>query len=514
MIINYTPVKNNKAALFLFFIFCLSFAFQSCKKSRSDMGKELFTKTKNKVYKDVTPEGFAPVFQKLLDEKKSTLNNGGIISDYYASHDYDPVLLMDHLTKDDVKFVPYYLNKANDHGLDPKLFKAREIDSLLDKIYAKKSIKTLDEVYQDMAQVELLMANALISYSNDLQFGILNPHKIYARYYTATKRPDTAFMTHVFAVKNFKAYLDSIQPQSPQYKAIQKAMVAGYVAPGQTKVETQRTLVANLERLRWKNKPTEDRYVIVNIADFRLDVMNNGKSELNMKVCVGEGRNKDHSNTLVEYDDSDKVDRPFSRETPQLNSMINMAQANPVWNIPESIANKEIIVAAQKDPYYLAGKNINVYKNDKLVEDPETIDWGNASASEYSFKQQPGADNSLGKIKFLFPNKSSVYLHDTPAQLPFKQEMRAVSHGCVRLEKPLEFARALFGDGTEKFKKIETLMSQDKSEPTDLVLPKKVPVYLTYITGWVDEAGQMQIRPDVYGLDIVLYAHLQKLIRG
>lgn len=478
------------------------------------MGKELFSKTKNKVYKDVTPEGFAPVFQKLLEEQKSSLNNAGIITAYYASHDYDPVLLLDHLAKDDVKWVPYYLNKANDHGLDPKLFKAREIDSLLDKLYAKKSIKTLNDAYMDMAKAELLMANALISYSNDLQFGIINPRRIYARYYTATKRPDTAFMNHVFEVKNLKSYLDSIQPQSPQYKAIQKAMVDGYVAPGQTKEETQRTLVANLERLRWKNKPTEDRYVIVNIADFRLDVMNGGKSELNMKVCVGEGRNKDYTNSLVEYSDSDKTDRPFSRETPQLNSMINMAQVNPVWNIPESIANKEIIVDARKDPYYLAGKNINVYKNGKLVEDPETVDWGSATASEYSFKQQPGDDNSLGKIKFLFPNESSVYLHDTPAKLPFGKEMRAVSHGCVRLEKPLEFARAMFGDGTKKFQMIEKLMGEDKSEPTDLVLPKKVPVYLTYITCWVDEAGKMQIRNDVYGLDIVLYAHLQKIIRG
>lgn len=476
------------------------------------MGKILFKKTKNKVFKDVTPDGFAPVFQQVLEQQKSKLNNAGIIADYYQHNDYDPVLLMDHIENDDIKNVVTYYNNAGQHGLDPKLFQSAQIDTLLHRFYDKKKLKQLDEAYRDMAQMELLLANSLINYSNALQFGVINPRRIYARYFTATARPDTTFMKHVFEVTSFKNYLDSIQPKKPEYLALQKSLADGYVAPGLTLQETQRVLTVNLERLRWRNKPSENRYVIVNIADYRLDVINNGASELNMKVCVGEGRNKDQQSSLVEYEDSDKVDRPFSRETPQLNSMINEAQANPVWNIPESIAGKEIIVEAQKDPYYLSNKNINVYRDGKLVEDPETIDWGSASATEYSFKQQPGEDNALGKIKFLFPNKSSVYLHDTPAKLPFTKEMRAVSHGCVRLEKPLDFARALFGDGSKKYTLVEKLMGQDKSEPTDISVSPKMPVYITYITCWPDAAGQIQVRPDVYGLDIVLYAHLQKLM--
>jgi murein L,D-transpeptidase YcbB/YkuD len=476
------------------------------------MGKELFKKTKNKVFKDVTPEGFAPVFEKVLEQQKSKLTNANIISAYYHNNEFDPILVMEHLSNDDAKSLVTYYNNAGQHGLNPKLFQSAQLDSLLHKFYNKKGIKTLDEAYTDMAQLELLMANSLINYSNALQYGVINPRKIYARYFTKTLRPDTAFMTHVFGVQNFKAYLDSIQPKDPQYLALQKSLADDYTAPGLTQQETQRILIVNLERLRWKNKPTEARYVIVNIPNYQLDIMNGGKSELNMKVCVGEGRNKDQSNNLVEYEDSDKVDRPFSRETPQLNSMINEAQVNPIWNIPESIVGKEIIVEAQKDPYYLSNKNINVYKDGKLVEDPETIEWNANSASEYSFKQQPGADNSLGKIKFLFPNKSSVYLHDTPAKEPFNRTMRAVSHGCVRLEKPLEFARALFGDGSKKFQLIEKFMSQDKSEPTDLSLSPKLPVYITYVTCWQDAAGQVQTRPDVYGLDIVLFVHLARLI--
>jgi murein L,D-transpeptidase YcbB/YkuD len=308
-----------------------------------------------------------------------------------------------------------------------------------------------------------------------------------------------------------KHYLDSIQPKDPQYLMLQKALLAGGQAQGMTKEETTRYLVVNMERLRWKNKPTQSKYVIVNIPDYTLDVMENGKSVLNMKVCVGEGRNKDNQNTLADYDESDKVDRPFSRETPQLNSMIHSVQVNPVWNIPQSIASKEIMVEAAQDPYYLANKNIDVYENGKVVEDPETINWASVSKDKYEFKQRPGDDNSLGKIKFLFNNKSSVYLHDTPAKAAFNNAMRAVSHGCVRLGDPQALAREIFGEG-ETYQKIAQYMGEDNPKPTTIAVPKKIPVYITYVTCWADSTGTLQYRPDVYGLDIVLYGHLQKFL--
>jgi murein L,D-transpeptidase YcbB/YkuD len=490
----------------------LLLTFQGCKK-RSEMAEVLYKKTQNKVFKDITPEEFAVVFQKTLAAQQSHLNNSAFITSYYKQHGFEPVLLMQHLPNDDLKNVALMYNKASEHGLDPSIFYPEKVEALLNKFYDKKKIKTTDEAYQDMANLELLLANSLISYSNAMQYGIISPRKIYSRYFTKTLRPDSVSMKQVFTASNLKTYLDSIQPKDPQYIALQKALADGYTAPDLSKEETQRALIVNLERLRWKNKPTEARYVLVNIPDFQLNIINNGKSELNMKVCVGEGRNKNYTANLVEYEDSDKVDRPFSRETPQLNSMINEAQVNPIWNIPQSIAGKEIIVEAQKDPYYLSNKNINVYKDGKLIEDPEIIEWNANSASEYSFKQQPGADNSLGKIKFLFPNKSSVYLHDTPAKAAFNKSMRAVSHGCVRLERPLDFALALFGD-SDKYKLIQKCMTEDKTEPTDLALPKKMPVYITYITCWPDETGQLQFRKDVYGLDIVLYAHLQKFLKA
>ncbi|MBB5395313.1 L,D-transpeptidase family protein [Mucilaginibacter sp. AK015] len=504
-------IKKSAAPLVLALFVLSTLTLQSCKKSRSDLGKELYKKTHNKVFKDATPEGLAQVFKKMLADERSKVANPNLITAFYEENGYDPVFVMDHIFNGDVDITATYFEKAGQHGLDPSMFKANQIKELVAKFKDKKAIKNLDEAYHDIAELEILTANSLINYSNALEYGMVSPRKIYARYFTETKRPDSASMLKTLHANNLKAYLDSIQPKDPQYLMMQKALIAGGAAKGMTQEETNRYLVVNMERLRWKNKPTQSKYVIVNIPDYRLDVMENGHSILNMKVVVGEGRNVDNTNSLVEYDESDKIDRPFSRETPQLNSMIHSVQVNPVWNIPQSIASKEIMVEAAKDPYYLDNKGIDVFEGGKKIENPETIDWANAPKDKYEFKQRPGDDNSLGKIKFLFKNNSSVYLHDTPAKTAFSQNVRALSHGCVRLGDPQALAKAVFGDGPT-YQKIVKDMSEDKPDPTTIALPKKMPVYITYVTCWVDETGTLQYRPDVYGLDIVLYGHLQKFL--
>ena len=510
-----TTKLSSKTAIFLFLLFftMLSVALFSCKKKvRSDISKVLYGETKNKAFKDLDADSFAAVMKNTLEQKRNTLTNPKLITAYYESQDYEPMLILKYLPKQELKALPEYLLKAADHGLEPQIFRAAMIDSLVQKFYDKKAIKTKGEAYQDLADLEMLIANAMINYSNALQFGILSPRRIYANYYTETKRPDSLSMMHVFGVKDLKTFLDSIQPKDPQYLALQNALKGGAIAGGMTKEESARILKANLERLRWKNKPTQDKYVLVNIADFRLDVIEKGKSVMNMKVCVGEGRNKDYTADLKEYDETGlSKDRPFSRETPQLNSMIHSVQVNPVWNIPQSIATNEITKYAASDRYYLSNKNIDVYKDGQLVEDPETIDFSAPDAGKiYTFKQRPGDDNSLGKIKFLFKNNLSVYLHDTPAKAAFNQPMRAVSHGCVRVERPLDLARALFGEG-EKYQTISKEMQSEIPEAKDIALSPKVPVYLTYFTAWSDEQGVIQFRKDVYGLDIVLDSYLQRL---
>ncbi|WP_254070763.1 L,D-transpeptidase family protein [Pedobacter sp. L105] len=482
------------------FIMGVLLMLQGCHKSKSDLGNTLFTETGNKVFKKIDNDAFAEVFKKELAYHQN-LGYPGLTAAFYEQNGYEPVMILKNIHNKGMQLLFSYFNKAGEHGLDPGFFRAQEFGALINKLYDKNGIKTVNEAYHTLARLELLTANSLISYSNALQYGVVSPKSIYTAYYTDTKRPDSLAMIHIFDLTDFRQYLDSIQPKDLQYIALQKALKEGTAAPGISVEETQKVLKINLERLRWKNKPLDEKYVIVNIADYRLDVMEAGKSVLNMKVCVGEGRAKAGS---------------FSRETPQLNSLIHSVQVNPVWNIPQSIASNEITKEAAADKYYLSSHNIDVYEKGQLVEDTELIDWSDAGAGKkYQFKQRPGADNSLGKIKFLFNNKSAVYLHDTPAKAAFSQSMRAVSHGCVRLEKPLDLAHALFGDGTE-FEQIKKQMDSTADDTaaavaTNIALPKKVPVYLTYYTSWVDDGNILQVRKDVYGLDRILYTYLQKI---
>lgn len=139
---------------------------------------------------------------------------------------------------------------------------------LVYKFNDKNNVKNLDEIYYQIAEIEINAANSLINYSNALEYGVINPKLIYQRYFMATKRPDSLSMLRVFHVDNMQTYLDSIQPSDPQYKALQKALSDKYEAPGRSGEESKRMLLVNLERLRWKNKPAESKYVIVNIPDF------------------------------------------------------------------------------------------------------------------------------------------------------------------------------------------------------------------------------------------------------
>lgn len=511
MILNYR-LSSFARKHFLFGLFILLFTLQSCKKSHSDIGQVVFKETRNKVFKDIETDRFIDEFKTVFAKEKQKYKNPKFLQAFYEANDFEPVILMKNLPKKTLKEAAEVLANSNEHGLNPELFESSKLNELITKAYDKKAVKDVDSAYALLVELELTAANSLTNYSNAIQFGLISPRKIYARYYTATKRPDSASFLSVFQTADVKKFLDSIQPKDKQYLALQQALKDHVTIPGSSAEETERIFKVNLERLRWKNKPTEDKYVWVNIPDFTLDVISNGKSVLNMKVCVGEGRNKDNKDRLREYDENDlKKDRPFSRETPQLRSMIHSVQVNPVWNIPESIATNEISKYAAQDPYYLSSNNIDVFLNGQLVEDPETIDWNDKSVGKtYTFKQRPGEENSLGKIKFLFNNESSVYLHDTPAKLAFNQQMRAISHGCVRLEKPFELARELFGDGS-KLNQIKSGMESKNPIATNISLPKQIPVYLVYMTCWADETGKLQYRKDVYGLDIVLYTYLQRM---
>jgi murein L,D-transpeptidase YcbB/YkuD len=479
---------------------------QSCKKSRSDIGAVLFKETKNKVFKKVDSAAYYKVFSEMLAVSKDSLSNGQLIDDFYKKNNYEPYFVVNFVPKEQLRIMVERYAEAGSHGLDPEYFKYSEIKALTDKIYGKRNIKTTEDAYRDIARLELLTASSLLKYSTALKYGLVNPRKIFARYYMKTDKPDSAFYNSIFAITDLKAFMDELQPKDESYKKLQQALTSNFVYTGLSPQETKKVIALNLERLRWKNKPTPDEYVWVNIADYSLKYVKGGKTNLTMKVCVGKGPEQEPE--MADYDESEGSVRPHNHETPQLNSEIYNVQVNPVWNIPESIAKGEIIGHVKADPQYLANNNIDVYRNEKKV-DNDNIDWSDISDGTYSFKQAPGDDNALGKIKFQFINASNVYLHDTPAQAAFKLGVRAVSHGCVRLEKPLDFAQALFGNG-EKYDLVKKEIAETNPTSRDIAVSPKIPVYLDYMTAFVDDSGQIQIRPDVYWLDSVLYQRIKR----
>ncbi len=238
-----------------------------------------------------------------------------------------------------------------------------------------------------------------------------------------------------------------------------------------------RQMELNMERLRWILGNIEERFIIVNIANFQLDVIENDKSILSMKVVVG---------------------KPYQR-TPIFTSKMTYIVINPAWNIPDSIARKEILKKIEKNPNYLVEQNIKVLEELK----------GPRKALPYRFRQEPGPLNPLGTIKFMFPNEYDVYLHDTSAKRLFSENVRTFSHGCTRIEKPLELAEYLFRDDPRWSRK-ELVAAIEKGTERTVMIPHPVNVHFVYLTAWVDESGSIQFRNDVYGRDKSLDEALRK----
>ncbi|HUO77502.1 MAG TPA: L,D-transpeptidase family protein [Thermodesulfovibrionales bacterium] len=253
-----------------------------------------------------------------------------------------------------------------------------------------------------------------------------------------------------------------------------------------------RQIELNMERLRWILGNVEQRSIVVNIADFQLDVMESGKSILSMKVVVG---------------------KPY-RRTPVFTAKMTHIVINPPWNIPDRIAREEILKKIKNDPHYLAEQNIKVLRGwgSRQEEiDPETIDWSEITPKTlpYHFRQEPGPLNPLGRLKFMFPNSFDVYLHDTPAKRLFSENVRTFSHGCTRIEKPIELGEYVMRDNSGWTR--EVLLNEiEEGTEKKVLISRPLNVHFLYLTAWVDEGGTLQFRNDIYGRDNSLDEALRK----
>jgi len=258
--------------------------------------------------------------------------------------------------------------------------------------------------------------------------------------------------------------------------------------PVQRRVEQ---LELNLERWRWLPKDLGRRHIIVNIAAFELEVVEDEAVVMSMRVVVG---------------------RPFDR-TPVLSDTMRYLVLNPYWHVPSNIATTELLPKLKRDPSYLARYKLRVFPSSRLDAqeiDPATVDWSTITAANFPFllRQDPGPRNSLGRIKFMFLNKYHVYLHDTPARPLFEETQRDFSHGCIRIQHPIELAEYLLRDDP-RWNRDAVLTALDDAEDRSVPLPEPMPIHLLYWTAWADGDGTIQFRRDIHDRDAPLFAALR-----
>ena len=246
--------------------------------------------------------------------------------------------------------------------------------------------------------------------------------------------------------------------------------------PVETRIDQIR---ANLERARWVFRDVEDTYIIVDIAGFHLDLVEDRQIVWSTNVQVGKARHA----------------------TPVFKSTLKYIEFNPTWTIPPGILRNETLPAIRRDPDYLSRNNMSVVTISGKIVDPTTIDWA-ATAGKgfpYMIRQEPGTRNALGQVKFIFPNEYMVYLHDTPSKGLFARTERAFSHGCIRTQNPFDFAENLLdGQGWDRAR-IDQVIESRKT--TRVNLEKPVTVMLLYWTADVEADGTVHFRKDVYKRD-------------
>ncbi len=444
------------------------------------------------------------------------------------------------------------LRAAADDGLDPNSYPADQLAKLAEAAGRTDA--------RSRAIIELYFSAAFLEYASNLKVGRLLPHKVDPNFFLKNRSIDgVAALDRLGQAKSLTAFFDAWQPPAPDYAALKRAL-ADYRAiaaaggwpsvplgeslkPGMTdaRVEALRArlfvtdgaprqtsgpadlydqglvnavkwfqkrhgleddgivgrntvaalnvpveariaeIVVAMERWRWMPETLGRDHLIVNIAGFELRHVEEGKVVDRMAVVVG---------------------KPYSR-TPVFSDRVRYLEFNPYWNVPSSIAIKEELPKLRRNPAALAASGFEAVRGDQVFQLTD-IDWSQYGPGNFPFqlRQRPGPSNALGRVKFMFPNKFNVYLHDTPSQGAFAANSRAFSHGCVRLSRPLDLAdEVLAGTAGWNRRKIDTVIAGGERTVVNLAQP--LPIHITYLTAWV-EKGTPNFRNDIYEQDAKL----------
>lgn len=295
----------------------------------------------------------------------------------------------------------------------------------------------------------------------------LNPSKVNSDSQTKTFTPELSAALKQFQEQNGLTPTGTINAETVSFMNI----------PVNDRI---RQVIINMERWRWIPQKFEPDYLIVNIPEYRLRVYESGKEKMSMKVIVGK----------------------ILHDTPIFSDQMEDVVISPYWNIPPGILKDEIAPKAAQNPGFIAAMDMEVVGKDGNVVDPSSVDWSAAGSDSFPYivRRKPGPKNDLGRVKFIFPNSMNIYLHDTPATQLFSASKRDFSHGCVRVERPIDLAVYLLRNvsGWDRQKIMDQV---ERREEKYVPLKKKLPVYLVYFTAAADATGKVRFYDDLYGHD-------------
>jgi murein L,D-transpeptidase YcbB/YkuD len=370
------------------------------------------------------------------------------VETFYRNRGFAPLWTADGAASDRAKSVTAFLRGVGADGLDPADYPAPAFGGDADKL----------------AQEELALTNSVLNFARHARTGRVSFSRVSGAIYYDLEFPDSAdVLTGMANANDVGAALDAYYPQHAGYKAL-KAKLAD--ARQKKNAQLADTLIANMERWRWMPRELGKAHVMVNIPDFTLKVVNQGKTAWTTRIVVG---------------------KVGEQATPLLSETMKFITVNPTWNVPPSIIRNEYLPALQRDPGALARIGLKVaHRKD-------------GSLHVY---QPPGERNALGRVRFNFPNKFLVYQHDTPQKHLFAKQTRAYSHGCMRVQHPEQYAEVLLSISQpgERYT-AERIRSMYGNSERTINLKTPLPVHLTYQTAFVDDAGHLQTRPDLYGHD-------------
>ncbi len=483
-----------------------------------------------------------------IDSILLTSFNNKTLFNFYKATNYRTIWQ----SEDSRKIILTELLKSDEEGLNPEDYKVKTLSD-----FEKKSATLNDS---DLAKYDILLTESFQKYISHLTNGTLNPRKLYKNWDLKENYIDlNETLTNLLDSDSLADKIEQLKPNHIVYKRLKKALklintfpkddfkalkIAEIIAPNDTnpsiidikkrltywkelqpqdslttiydpetilaikkfqsrhglaidgiigpatisslnfsKKQRMQQIIVNLERWKWYPKEMGKEYVIINIPDYRLTLIKEKDTLRTHRVIVGRAK----------------------RKTPILSSKLTQVVFNPTWTVPPTILREDVIPAILKNRSYLSESNIKIYdRNGKIV---SPYEWQLSQAKSYRYVQSPGTFNSLGMVKIIFPNRFSVYLHDTNHRDYFDKIDRSLSSGCVRVDNPLELTEYLLNDAVNwNLEKITTILQNEKTK--FVKIKKEVSFHLLYWTAW-SENNKLIFRDDIYNLDNDLYTKLR-----